>query len=63
MNRLIKSPGLQTNEEPGIQRLLFGLDAQLQYEIGAFELNSYSVVINKAKLLDRGHEMKQAILE
>ncbi|OMO55593.1 reverse transcriptase [Corchorus capsularis] len=39
------------------QRFLFGLNPRLQHEVKSFELTTYSDVVNKAKLLEEGHEL------
>ncbi|OMO58913.1 reverse transcriptase [Corchorus capsularis] len=39
------------------QRFLFRLNPRLQHEVKSFELTTYSDVVNKAKLLEEGHEL------
>ena len=59
LNRLMKftPDAFKNDEEARMQRFLYGLDPQLQYEVRSFELTTYSAVINKAKLLEQGHKL------
>ena len=59
LNRLMKfaPDAFKNDEEARMQRFLYGLDPQLQYEVRSFELTTYSAVVNKAKLLEQGHKL------
>ncbi|XVE70016.1 hypothetical protein DITRI_Ditri10aG0037800 [Diplodiscus trichospermus] len=59
LNRFMKfAPNAFKNDkETEIQRFLCGLGPRLQHEVRSFELTTYSIVVNKAKLLEQGHKM------
>ena len=47
----------KNDEEARMQQFLYGLNPQLQHAVRAFELTTYSAMVNKAKLLEQGHKL------